>query len=239
MMDEKKKILLADDTKLFLELEKTFLQRSSVEILTANNGREALELARLHRPAIAILDLNMPEMDGDECCRAIRQDPDLQDMAIVMVTTQGRNQDQERCHDAGCDKVLLKPINRTEFLATVKELLQLSTRHQRYQARIQVQCAENGGISLTEFSVDISSGGLFIGTENPFAVGESLVLHFSLEDQTWEIVCKGRVAWINARPNLKKPGLPPGMGVQFVDISLDDLHAIRKFMENNPLVPSW
>ncbi len=237
-MEKKKKILLADDAKLFLELEKTFLQRTSVEVLTAYNGKQALELALQHRPDIAILDLNMPEMDGDECCRAIKQNPDLQNTAVVMVTTMGRAQDQERCREAGCDEILLKPVNRTDFLATTERLLQLPTRKARYKAKTQVQYGKDAETYLTEYSIDISSGGLFISTATPLAVGEALVIRFSLEVPTREIVCKSRVAWINSPPKLKKPDLPPGMGIQFIDLSLGDLHIIRDFMKNEQLEPS-
>lgn len=238
-MNEQKKVLLADDTKLFLELEKTFLQRTSVDILTAHNGKQALELARQHHPDIAILDLNMPEMDGDECCRAIKQDPDLECTKVLMVTTEGRTQDQERCREAGCDEMLFKPINRAEFLATVEKLLQIPTRNERYQAKIKVEYGANAETTLTEYSIDISSGGLYIRTDSPLDEGELLFLRFSLSSDTSEIVCRARVAWNNSPPNLKKLDWPPGMGIQFIDITLDELRTIRNFLENNPLKPSW
>ena len=238
-MDKKKKILLADDAKLFLEIEKTFLQRTSVDILTAGDGKQALELARQHHPEVVFLDLNMPEMDGDECCRAIKQDPNLKDTAIVMVTTKGRAQDQERCRNSGCDEILLKPINRTEFLKTAEKFLQLPTRSNRYKLKTQVQYGENAETTLTGYCVDISSGGLFISTENPLGVGETLVIRFSLESPPREIVCTCRVAWVNAPTNLRKPSLPAGMGIQFVGLSLDELHSIRNFIENKQLEPSW
>lgn len=238
-MDQKKTILLADDAKLFLEIEKSFLQRTSVDILTAGDGRQALELARQHRPDVVFLDLNMPEMDGDECCRAIKQDPDLQGTAVVMVTTMGRPQDLERCRETGCDDVLLKPINRTEFLRTAEKFLQLATRSTRYKIKTQVRYGKHAETSLTAFCVDISSGGLYISTENPLDVGESLAIRFSLESPFREIVCKCQVAWVNSPAKPRKPSLPAGMGIQFVDLSLEDLHSIRNFIKNKQLEPSW
>lgn len=238
-MDEKRKILLADDARLFIELEKTFLQRTSVDILTASNGRQALELVRQHLPDIAILDLNMPEMGGDECCRAIKQDPALKHIAVVMVTTGGRIKDQERCRDAGCNELLLKPINRAEFLATTEKLLQLSTRKERYKVRTQIRYGQNSETSLTDFSIDMSSGGLYINTGAPFEVGDSLALRFSLEEDSREIACNARVAWVNSPPKLKKPNIPAGMGVQFIDLSLEDLHTIGNFTKGKQLKPAW
>jgi uncharacterized protein (TIGR02266 family) len=238
-VDENTTILLADDTRLFLEIEKTFLQRTSVRILTAYDGMEALELARQHRPNVVILDLNMPEMDGAECCHAIKHDPTLHDTTVIMVTTGGRPRDQDRCRKAGCDEILLKPINRAEFLKRVEKYLRLPLRRKRYQAKFEVQYGEKGALSLTGYSIDISSGGLFIKTEKPLDVGESLALHFSLTNHEKEINCRANVAWVNAPEKPVKSDWPPGMGIQFVDISLGELHAIRHFIESNLLEPSW
>ena len=69
------KILLVDDTKLFLRLEQEYLRQSSVTVFTASNGREALETARKIMPDLIYMDLNMPEMNGIECCSAIKADP--------------------------------------------------------------------------------------------------------------------------------------------------------------------
>jgi len=238
-VDENPTILLADNIELFLEIEKTIMQRTSVKILTAYDGNEALELARQHRPNIVILDLNLPELDGAECCHAIKQDPSLHDTAVMLVATGGRPQDQDRCRNAGCDEILIKPINRTEFLKKVEKKLRLPLRRKRYQAKIKVQYGENDASSLTGYSIDISSGGLFIKTEKPLDVSESLALRFSLTNHIKEIICSANVAWVNSPQKQVKLDWPPGMGVQFVDISLGELHAIRNFIESNLLEPSW
>ena len=238
-MDENPTILLADNTELFLEIEKTIMQRTSVKILTAYDGNEALELARQHRPNIVILDLNLPELDGAKCCHAIKQDPSLDDTAVMLIASGGRPKDQDRCRNAGCDEILLKPINRTEFLKKVEKKLRLPLRRKRYQAEIKVQYGENDAASLIGYSIDISSGGFFIKTENPLEVSESLALRFSLTSDIKEIICSANVAWVNSPQKQIKLDWPPGMGVQFVDISLGELHAIRNFIESNLLEPSW
>ncbi len=230
-----KTILLVDDTELFLQLEKTFLQRSDINILTASNGKQALDLARKHLPDVVFLDLNMPIMDGDECCRAMKNDPVLKGVSIVMVTTDGRPQDQERCRDAGCDAILLKPINRTEFVSTAQKLLQLSVREKRFKATIQVRYGQDSDKILHDFSIDISSGGLFIKTDSPLKVDEMLEIGFELPNPAREVNCAAQVAWVNSPLKPKKPDLPPGAGIRFIDLSLDDLHAIRNYIESNHL----
>ncbi len=234
----KKTILLVDDTKLFLQLEKTFLQRSDINIVTANDGRQALELARKHYPDVVFLDLNMPVMDGEECCRAMKNDSALKNIRIVMVTTDGRPQDQQRCREAGCDEILLKPINRAEFVATAQRMLQLPTRSERFKAKIQVQYGQNADKTLSGFSVDISSGGLFIKMDNPLEVDEKLVIGFTLPTSGRVVNCSAQVAWVNSPLSSVKTARPPGMGVRFLDLTLEDLHAIRNYIENNQLEPS-
>ena len=234
----KKTILLVDDTKLFLQLEKTFLQRSDINIVTASDGRQALELARKHSPDVVFLDLNMPVMDGAECCRCMRNDSALKNIRIVMVTTDGRPQDLQRCREAGCDEILLKPINRVEFVATAQRMLQLPVRSERFEANIRIQYGRDNAKTLSGFSVDISSGGLFIKTDNPLQVDEHLKIGFTLQTSGRVVNCSAQVAWVNLPSSPAKTARPSGMGVRFIDLSLDDLHAIRNFIENNQLEPS-
>jgi uncharacterized protein (TIGR02266 family) len=92
---------------------------------------------------------------------------------------------------------------------------------------------------LSEFSVDLSAGGLYVQTDFPLDVDESLTLRLSLPGQQGMVSCKARVAWINPKVNPRKPELPSGMGIQFVDLPLEDMKSIRRFLEHNELEPSW
>jgi CheY-like chemotaxis protein len=117
------RILLVDDVRLFLELEKSFLNLSQVEILTAANGEEALAIVRRERPDLVFLDLYMPVLDGAVCCATIKGDPELSATPVVMVTTGGKPEEVEQCRAAGCDGLLTKPIDRSAFLDTVSRFI--------------------------------------------------------------------------------------------------------------------
>lgn len=239
-MKERRKLLLADDVELFVELEKTFLRREEIDILVARDGQQALDLTRLHRPHVVFLDLVMPGMEGDECCRRIKQDPTLGDVIVVMVTAAGKPEDMLRCREAGCDDVLLKPISRREFMAMARNYLQIEERKStRLKAELRVYYGPAPQKMLVDFSVDLSTGGLYIKTETPFLVDDHLTLRFTLPGQDHSVSCKARVAWTNPKERPRKKDMPAGMGVQFVDLSLDDLHLIRRFIEHNELEPSW
>lgn len=237
---DKKKILLADDVELFLALEKTLFRREHFDLLTARDGQQAFELIAAERPDLVFMDLYMPGMNGDECCRRVKSDPDLRSTPIVMVTQGGREEDLARCRQAGCDDILLKPINRHLFVDTARRLLAVAAREaQRVTARLEVRYGPDRRQLLCNYSVNISTGGLFLETDDPLPVDTPLDLEFTLPSRQGSIRCAGRVAWVNHPVLLHKPEMATGMGVQFVDLRLDDLHAIRDFIKEESLEPSW
>ncbi|RMF48079.1 MAG: TIGR02266 family protein [Deltaproteobacteria bacterium] len=229
----RKKVLLVDDVELFVELEKTFFHRANVTLLVARNGLEALDLARRERPDLIFMDLFMPEMDGDVACARLKEDPDLSSIPVVMVTHGGRDADLQRCRDAGCDDILLKPVNRHKFVAAARRFIGLEDRvAPRVDARIEVRYA-NGGNELTDYSLNMSTGGLFLETDRLLPVETELQVSFNLPDRDEPVRTRARVAWANEPDNRIKPGLPPGMGLQFLDLSLDDLQDVRSFVREH------
>ena len=234
------KVLLADDVELFLELEKTFFRRAGVTLLVARTGQQAIDLVRAERPHLVFMDLYMPELDGDEACRRIKADPVLRFTPVVMVTHGGREEDLERCRQAGCDEVVLKPINRHQFLETARRFLDVVTRAApRVGARLKVHYGLDRESPLSNFSINLSTGGLFLETDAPLAEDTPLFLEFDLPERPEGVSCRGRVAWVNDPGQPKNLSLPPGMGVQFVDLSLADMQLIRTFIKAQTLDPSW
>lgn len=110
---------------------------------------------------------------------------------------------------------------------------------QRLKAEIRVYHGPDQKMLLTGFTVNLSMGGLYLKTDYPLKPEESLLLIFTLPGQERSISCKVRVAWVNAKENPRKADLAPGAGLQFVDISLENMKAIRRFMEHNDLEPTW
>lgn len=240
-MSDQKTVLLADDVELFLELEKTFFRRENFRLLVARNGIEAFETIAHEKPDLVFLDLYMPEMTGDECCRKVKADPDLSSIPIVMVTHGGREDDLARCREAGCDDIVLKPINRHNFLNTARRHLDVQDRGApRVRARLHIRYGHPGEEqTLKDYTVNLSAGGVFIETEAPLEVDTPLRIRFDLPGRAVPIECRGRVAWINRPEKPVKPKLPGGMGVQFIDMGLDELGDIREYVKSQCIFPSW
>ncbi len=227
----KKRILLIDDVPLFLELEKSFFSREEFEVLTASNGREGLKMALAMQPDLVFMDLFMPEMNGDESCRLMKDDPALSDTPGVIVTQGGREEDLQRCLAAGCDDIVLKPVHRHDFLATARKFLRLADpTDPRVSAQICVYYGTDPQDPLIDYSHNLSTGGLFLRATEPFPVDTPLVMEFFLPSQDRSICCCGRVAWVNPPEQKPKPSLPSGMGVQFMQLDQSDARAIRDYI---------
>jgi uncharacterized protein (TIGR02266 family) len=239
-MKKRHKILLADDIELFLEMEKNLLQRDDLDLIISRGGEKALEMIKQHSPQVAFLGLQMSDMSGVECCRKVKANETTSGTAVVLMLPAGQPEQAELCRQAGCDEVLFKPIKHDEFLATVRRFVPLDVRSgKRLKAQLRVSYGAEPQKVLADYSVDLSTGGLYLKTEQPLEVDVNLTLRFSLPDLQRLVTCKARVAWVNDKEAPRKPEFPPGMGVQFVDMSLEDVKSIRRFLEYNELEPSW
>jgi uncharacterized protein (TIGR02266 family) len=141
---------------------------------------------------------------------------------------------------AGCDDIIIKPINRHYLLAIAHKFLNIRHRKTpRFVARLPVQYGTDQGSLRTDYSVNLSTGGIFVETGSFLPIDTPLTLELTLPNKDRIIRTEGRVAWIN-HPDLKiKPNLPVGIGIQFHGASSDDLDAISQFIKNEALMPFW
>ena len=117
------KILLVDDEPDILEIVGYNLQQEGYQIVTASNGRQAVEKAKKELPHLIIMDVMMPDMDGMEACEAIRKIPELNNVIITFLTARGEDYSQVAGFDAGADDYIAKPIKPKLLVSKVKALL--------------------------------------------------------------------------------------------------------------------
>jgi two-component system alkaline phosphatase synthesis response regulator PhoP len=118
--DERRTLLLMERTLRDLQDE-----YEDIEILTASNGEEALEIIMADRPALVYLDLMMPHVDGLDVCRIIKGKQDMRDTYIVMLTAMGQEVDRQRAKEVGADRYLTKPFDPDVVLKIAKDVLDL------------------------------------------------------------------------------------------------------------------
>ena len=117
------KILLVDDEPDILEIVGYNLTSEGYRVITAENGKEAIAMAKKHLPHLIILDVMMPEMDGIEACEKLRGIPELSESVITFLTARGEDYSQVAGFDAGADDYITKPIKPKLLISKVKALL--------------------------------------------------------------------------------------------------------------------
>lgn len=116
-------LLLAEDDKKIAALLLDFLTRQGYRVVIAHTGREALTQARLERPALILMDVHMPELDGLTAIRQLRADSELAHIPIIALTARAMAGDRERCLAAGANDYLSKPVSLVELNARLKAQL--------------------------------------------------------------------------------------------------------------------
>jgi len=115
--------LLIDDSRTMRALMKHALARTGFEINEAENGREGLQLLhQLDQPALALVDWNMPEMDGLEFVRAVRADPLYDSLCLIMVTTESAEDKRQAAAQAGANGYVLKPFTAKAILEVIERV---------------------------------------------------------------------------------------------------------------------
>ena len=119
------RVLVVDDNPQNTELVQAYLESLPVQISTAVDGLDAMAQAERFKPDLVLLDVMMPKMSGFEVCQKIKQNPDLRDTVIIMVTALHEVGDFERAVECGCDDFLTKPVNKLELVTRVRSLLRV------------------------------------------------------------------------------------------------------------------
>lgn len=221
------KILLVDDEPDILEIVGYNLTAEGYEVITAENGTEAVKKAKKHKPQLIILDVMMPEMDGIEACEQIRANPDLNNTLITFLTARGEDYSQMAGFDAGADDYITKPIKPKVLVSKVKGLLRRLKEDDSNESVVKIG---NITINREEYKI-INKGKEIILPRKEFELLSLLATKpgkvFKREeilDKVWgnEVVVGGRTIDVHIRKLREKIGeksfkTVKGVGYKFVD----------------------
>ena len=118
-----KKILVVDDSATIHMMIRMVLGKDRYTLVTATDGREAVDKAHAERPDLIVMDVVMPHMTGFEACREMRRDDVTKDIPVILVTTRGEPESVEKGFASGCSDYVTKPINSLELLSKVQSFL--------------------------------------------------------------------------------------------------------------------
>ncbi len=120
-------VLLVDDDLHNRRIFETVLRHHGFHVLLATGGDEALRLAQEHMPHLILMDLSIPVIDGWECSRQLKANPNTRGIKVVALTAHAMRGDEERALAAGCDGYLSKPISPRKLVEEVRQLLGMGT----------------------------------------------------------------------------------------------------------------
>lgn len=113
-------MLVVDDEPNIIRQLAFVLERAEFQVISASDGEAALIAVREHRPAVVLLDVMMPRVNGYDVCRAIKADPELRATYVALVTAKGLELDRQKGFAAGADDFIVKPFNPIEIADAVK-----------------------------------------------------------------------------------------------------------------------
>ncbi len=122
----RKKILVVDDSRTAMMMNKMILAKHPFTIVTACNGREGVEKALAELPDLILMDVVMPEMNGFDALRAIRDKAETKDTPVIMVTTRSEAENVEVGYEIGCNDYITKPVNGPELIEKIRGLIDLA-----------------------------------------------------------------------------------------------------------------
>jgi CheY-like chemotaxis protein len=217
-----KKILIVDDVATFIEKEKTILSRADFQLFSATSGKEALALHRAKEMDLIITDLDMPDMSGDRLCTAIRKDPTLKKVSVIIVSSGGKAE-LERTERCGANAHVAKPIKPVQLLEKVSQLLDVP---ERKSYRVILKVTVNGKDRNESFfcsSRNISSSGMLIETDKFLEKRDRISCSFFLPNSE-RITVEGEIV------RIVQEGKAYHYGIRYIDMSAQQRSAVDAFI---------
>ena len=121
-MSEGTRVLLVEDNELNREMMVRRLSRAGLEVLTAGDGAQALSVMAAEQPAVVLMDMNLPVMDGWTACRRAREDDAIKHIPIIALTAHAMEVDRQNALEAGCDDYATKPVDFPGLLIKIQKL---------------------------------------------------------------------------------------------------------------------
>lgn len=150
-------MLIADDNKQITSILKEYAKNDGYEVITAYDGKEALEAFKMHNPDIILLDVMMPLMDGFEVCREIRK---LSNVPIIMITARGEDFEKIMGLDIGADDYIVKPFSPGEVMARTRAIMRRITSEDNNNK--QILKYDNLEINLDDYMVKINNNNVLL-----------------------------------------------------------------------------
>ena len=196
-------VLLIDDDEASHELVGSALTSEGFEVIAAPDGLSGIELARAIQPAVVLLDMTLPGLDGVRTCQRLKQDPTLAGVPVVGLTVSADLKSAEQTFRAGAEFFLVKPLEVESLIQAVKSASQRAQSETprrgdpRFPAELPVRCLivgdDEASREIAGVAINVSLRGLYVFLSEKVARATSLRLHLELPKGI--VTAEGEVMW--------------------------------------------
>lgn len=230
-MDARPIAVVVDDSKPFLMYLSILLNRMNLEVLPVNNATEALEISRVTRPHLITMDMVMPDMDGLQALHAIRNDDDLSDLPVIMISSYQDKNRQWEALSLGCIDVLDKPVDLRRLHKAIQRCDLYSGGRRRYlRAPFErTVVLHHQGSSREVSSVTLSERGIFLHMREQLPKGAHVDIDLPLA--SGEIMQVGGSVIYGKAQNGGGSVISQGIAIKFDRMTMDKLDVLSVMVE--------
>ena len=226
------RVLMVDDAGLFRMLETSFLRRLGCEIVRAHDGPDLISKATDSAPSLILLDTQRPGFDAPGCVRALKSDPALRSIPVLVVTTRDG---VAVCCEAGADATLTRPVESGALDLALSSLGPVAQRQgQRRSASGWVRVAAPGGLRRGRLK-DISRTGLFLALPDPLPLQARIGMSLRLTGPEGERQVRAQGVVVRQVARDPDSHLIPGVGVRFIELDPADERHIDYYVTRTVL----
>jgi uncharacterized protein (TIGR02266 family) len=229
-----RKILVVDEVPMFREIIGLFLARSG-RVLGAGSGEEAVALARRERPDVILVDLFLPDGDGVDLVRTMRQDALLANTPAIVLSGSPAAADRARALRAGANDVLSKPLDRFSLIEAVNRFLRpglpRGLPRVEVEARVRFRAGDHEGWGTAR---NLSRGGMFVAATATAPPESEVALEFPLPETDRVLATTARVVWCREGAGRSSGG----MGLCFLELDAESARSIDVFVHERLAYPT-
>lgn len=229
---DSKKILISAKVETLISFDSSFSAREGFTILTSKDAADLLTIARTQAPDIIFISPACTKEDRT-CSRLLKEDNRISHIPVVAIVDSSKLAELNHVQHERPADVLFTPVNTHLFLASARRILGLASRaFPRQQTSLLIHFGLEPTDLHTACAFNLSTGGVFIATENPPAIDAAVHIQLDLYTAEESILCQGVVTWHNSTCDPCRPEMPSGFGLQFASLKIADLFAIRTFIDD-------
>jgi CheY-like chemotaxis protein len=226
----KKRVLVSDDSHGILMTLSALLGRMGFDVIPATDGMEALRRARMMRPDLILLSLQMPVVDGLSTLKALKENAETRRIPVVMLSSERSAAPLEECRRLGSAGCLMKPLDVECLHDVLEENLFAPRGHRRMHVRTPYSepvMISASGLKRTLEARSLSEVGMYLVTSEPLPVGSGLEVTFPRPDAP--LTLPGTVAYVNIHAGDGRR--PAGMAVEFKGLRRKDREDLSRFIQ--------